>query len=1563
MAKAKKKLNKNFLMVVASVTAAIGVIGAGGGYMLYRSKRPDQLKVEGRDLMLKGEYTDAFNRFSRAGNRKTSDAEFLTWMQESETHLTSFDPVHYKASLGLLDAIITASADKVPPTLKKLEAFLTDIEANGIDQYPADVARTLDSSAKMILERDPKNPSALRMRAYLKIMPLFAPGSVISSPEAQTVVEDAKAILEISPDDPDLIIRYVQALMKHREALLREMAIPNNPGSEQARATYQELRGFSDRMLEVGNSASLSAEQQARVHLRNFELLQIAWQYQLTPPDELGKVVVPRLAELIGRASALVTAENELFIKTRLTHAMFLTSPLFRNLGEAEKVLRETVEEAPKQWRPRLELANVLAEAGKPKEAVEVLSVERSPDYDLTGISGLMFFYDRERVPLRRAYFRLKAIPLLQPDQREAEIAKVETDYNAAVASSRVGEADPYALQVKAGLQELRNDRTGALATLNQAKSRLSDSPEGRPLLIKINEDCLRLERGMNQTGRAEQTALQLVRLAPTNVVNHLQYIDLLIENGKQDDAWSAWEDAKRFWPDQPALAALEIRLLPDEASKLARFEKLPEDTREKAQIKMKFASDEGFPNLVNEIAERFLKDNPDDKAVTLMYCENLLKQGNRDEALRRLYALKAKDPSDLLMDRIIAAVKAETPEELEKVLAENISSASPINKLLLEGKQLLDKGDAEGYIAKLREAEKLDTSGAGLVTERIYYHYMAQGKLDEAEAELNKLEKLKRDPAEIRTNRLRLALARAAVKQSQGATQEADRMFEEALNQANSLAVEMPNFSGAWVVKGLALSARGQNAESLDAFRAALQAQPNNVEALQWAINLAYELGRGADMKRYIDQAREQAKGNPYFDEQLLRYEVAFGDPTQAIETRIKQRDAQPQDTRTWLALGDAYQRSANKATDQAKAAEYRQKAIETYTQANEKFKDSPGFGLAAATVMVEAGNTDGANKLIDSLKSDPTVMANPGFLGALSKYYIDQRQPDLAVEALQKLLDTGKGNEGQIRMQMAQLHADAGRIDEAMAIADRLPDSPESRQLRVNLLLSARKLEDANRLTNSFLQKERNLTTLMMASHTEGVVGNIARSVELAGEAVNLDPNNATARLVRAKAMMRERPARNNVILEDLDAVKRLSPGNREARVLMSERLSAMNRQDDAVAELESLAEDSPGNRDVLKLLINGYARQQNVPYARIDAIFAELEKNGQMDTEMHTLAMDIAMKRGDIDRAILSGQAALSTDPGNATLYTKLVDLYVRKGAYREVLAELTKIQQKNESFYWTYMMRAVVLHRMKNEAEAAKEWDKALNVTMSLRNDAPTGEVVERYAAEYGADATGNWLATKMGQDVKMRALMLAIYANTGQYGKVLAMSEQVIPDLKALNPEAQAMVMRNVGTAYLAKAPSDAGRARQAFEELVKIQPEDPEALNNLAYAMMLEGADLPAAARMAEKAYSLSRDSGLREAISASIADTYGWALIQSGEVQKGIDILREAWSTHQLPDIAYHLGEAYVLERQKDAAMQSLQNALDLVKKMRENREAVDADLERRIQDAIVRANAMEVQ
>ena len=123
-------------------------------------------------------------------------------------------------------------------------------------------------------------------------------------------------------------------------------------------------------------------------------------------------------------------------------------------------------------------------------------------------------------------------------------------------------------------------------------------------------------------------------------------------------------------------------------------------------------------------------------------------------------------------------------------------------------------------------------------------------------------------------------------------------------------------------------------------------------------------------------------------------------------------------------------------------------------------------------------------------------------------------------------------------------------------------------------------------------------------------------------------------------------------------------------------------------------------------------------------------------------------------------------------------------------------------------------------------------------------------------------------------------------------------------------------------------------ARLEYERVLERRPRDRAALNNLA-ALLLRKGDSKEALVVAARAYALP-------GFNAHVADTYGWALHQTGKVQKAVEVLAlavQAAPARALP--RYHLGAARARAGDRKGAIGALAGALRLGLEGKEARHA----------------------
>jgi tetratricopeptide (TPR) repeat protein len=119
---------------------------------------------------------------------------------------------------------------------------------------------------------------------------------------------------------------------------------------------------------------------------------------------------------------------------------------------------------------------------------------------------------------------------------------------------------------------------------------------------------------------------------------------------------------------------------------------------------------------------------------------------------------------------------------------------------------------------------------------------------------------------------------------------------------------------------------------------------------------------------------------------------------------------------------------------------------------------------------------------------------------------------------------------------------------------------------------------------------------------------------------------------------------------------------------------------------------------------------------------------------------------------------------------------------------------------------------------------------------------------------------------------------------------------------------------------------DAGRwseARQVYEVVLKLNPNNGVALNNLAFLLCEHVGDLDDALTKAQRAKQLLPD--LNE-----VSDTLGWIYLKKNLTDNALDIFKDL--VNKVPAEAvfrYHLGMAYSQKGDKTRALKELQEAL----------------------------------
>lgn len=489
--------------------------------------------------------------------------------------------------------------------------------------------------------------------------------------------------------------------------------------------------------------------------------------------------------------------------------------------------------------------------------------------------------------------------------------------------------------------------------------------------------------------------------------------------------------------------------------------------------------------------------------------------------------------------------------------------------------------------------------------------------------------------------------------------------------------------------------------------------------------------------------------------------------------------------------------------------------------------------------------------------------------------------RSPELKMLVGIALQQTGEIIEGEKLIQSARTEQ---------------PENPAMLSLLARHYLSSAKPEQAVAVLEPVVKKTRDAALSRLLVVVYGVQGQADKSLETAQALANSAPDKAENWWVLGRAGLQ---------LQKLDvaeaALKKaiaLQPGLMLAEIDLAN--LHLQRQQNAEAEqlFRSVLQRKPGQLGAIKGLLIALLQRDANP----QAAEAELLKAADADSARAVLSA-YYLRTGKLD----DGKRLLNAIPAdNKTLDTRQLRLQLalqRAAAAlqarqfdqaRSILA--TGLEQNPESLELLLLLADVEL--------------QSQNLTNAKKIAA---QLVETYPKlSQPLELTGDIAMQERNPEAVQH------YRQAWQAGANERIAHKLYGTLRSNAAEAGAFIEEWMSTlpqspgAYFFRGQSrqeqgDFKAAIADYETALSFNPADPRALNNLAW-LYSEQKDSRALAT-AERAYQAAPQNPL-------ILDTYGWVLVQSGEVARGIEHLQAAQKlAPDSKEIAEHLQQATQLK------------------------------------------------
>lgn len=533
----------------------------------------------------------------------------------------------------------------------------------------------------------------------------------------------------------------------------------------------------------------------------------------------------------------------------------------------------------------------------------------------------------------------------------------------------------------------------------------------------------------------------------------------------------------------------------------------------------------------------------------------------------------------------------------------------------------------------------------------------------------------------------------------------------------------------------------------------------------------------------------------------------------------------------------------------------------------------DQQLLGLASRAAF-QAGDTDGGILYLEKgLKTDPDSAA---LQMELATGYLSSGDLEHAIEILEKLPETKEGayrREVLLILAYLRKHDTKNALEEGRNVLAKRPNDPGAYNLVGSIYLVAGDLPKARQHFDmaSQLQPD-NLAVLMNLGRLDFREGKQDSARARFERVLRINPKNVNAML--ALAQLSAARSDRQQVAQWLERASAVNPQDVDPRLLLVRHYLLAERDIAKAKELATgLAHDVPENAEVQNAL--GITQMAERDF---QAAAASFRKTTRLAPKSGNFQYNLARAQlaqqnfGEAKRLLIK---ALELQPDHIPATSTLAMLEMRDGKTAQALARARNLQKSERTRAAGYGLEGDLQMMQRQYSKAVVAYDKAASHAASAAIAIKSYEARRRAKMQDAAKPLDDWLE-KNPNDVRVRLALAQDYQKHGQLQ-----------------------------------------RAITQYELLVRNNPNSARALNNLAW-LYHETKD-SRAIRTAERAYELQPESG-------AIADTLGWLLVEEGQVERGLALLRKAVEqTPTIPDIRYHLGVAFAKAGAKDEARKTL--------------------------------------
>ncbi len=712
-----------------------------------------------------------------------------------------------------------------------------------------------------------------------------------------------------------------------------------------------------------------------------------------------------------------------------------------------------------------------------------------------------------------------------------------------------------------------------------------------------------------------------------------------------------------------------------------------------------------------------------------------------------------------------------------------------------------------------------------------------------------------------------------------------------------------------------------------------ALTAQPRSTEALLGKAELARIKGDAAGAISVLSQILTDQPGNVRARLDRARLEIATGQADNAKADLDAVLKLTPGNIKAWYL----------EAVIQAQTKDFKS-ADATLEKVGAYIGHVPRGYLLQAVVKEQLGQSAQAEEAIRRyIGRAPNDLAGYKILARLQ---FAKRRPDLAAETLARTVPFGQAD-AEVYDLLGRAYAALGRNDDSVkAFQNAELLAPDDVGLQTRLAearIGAGQAQSAMDDLEHTLQLAPTVPqvgeALFFAALATGDLKKAAEAVDKVRSAQGATPVEENLQGLLKLAQLDQPGA-----AEKFSEIINIYPDFAPAQVNLSRVLAMQGQSAEAEKLLSALLQKQPGAEPALTMLVSLYVRTNRTPAAitllekahsanrgntRLIASLGDLylrsgkpvealaivnnERDAQFSIDLLNLKAAAQLALNHKDQAQDTYGQLLKLDPFALATRRRLEALLIQAGDYehaRNLIKEGLVITPTNYELYQDYVMLDLKAGGVDAAVATAQELQQQ-NLAFPAAN-ALVGDVY--MAANRPIDAVQ---AYQNAMNSAPSDMLLARLSTALLQSKRKDAALQNLTDWVRQHPD-DAIASELTADLYIADGQYTS--ATQYLQGLLDKKPNDPVALNNLAWVYQQQGDKR--AKQLAHQAYILSPGS--------QTADTLGWILVSAGNTAQGVPLLRQAAAQGGSdPRILYHYGVALKDTGQRDEAIKALNAAV----------------------------------